>query len=323
MMVTRRDCIRGGVAAGVALSWYPGMLGALEGLASQEMIRRAIPGTDESVPIMGLGSSATFSRAARGEETAALRDVLRTLVDNGATVFDTAPSYGASEEVAGRIANELGIADRIFWATKVNVAGRGGGAADPQAARAQIERSFARFQLPVIDLIQVHNLGDPPTQVGILEELKAEGRIRYLGITSTRKAQYPALVEAMRSYSLDFIGVDYAVDNLSAAEEILPVAQDQGIGVLIYAPFGRTRLWSRVEGRDVPGWAAEFGAESWAQFFLKFAAAHPAVTCVTPATSRAEHMLDNVRAGMGSLPNEEQQRRMIDFIAGLPQAGGA
>ncbi len=318
--LTRRSWIRAGAAAGAALSLRPGILSALDAIRAQGTITRTIPGTDERLPIVGLGSSATFSRAARGEDFDALREVLRTFVDNGGAVFDTAPSYGASEEVAGRIADELDVADDIFWATKVNVAGRGGGSADADAARAQIERSFERFDVPVVDLIQVHNMGDPPTQVGVLEELKAAGRIRYLGITSTRKGQYPALAQAMRDYPLDFIGVDYAVDNLSAAEEILPVAQDLGVGVLIYAPFGRTRLWSRVGDREVPDWAAEFDARSWAQFFIKFAAAHPAVTCVTPATSNAEHMLDNLGAGVGRLPDEDQQRRMIELVDALPEA---
>ena len=224
-------------------------------------------------------------------------------------MFDTAPSYGDSEEVAGELAAEMGFSERIFWATKVNVAR--GGSADPAAARAQIERSFEYFGVDVIDLIQVHNLGDPPTQVGILQELKQEGRIRYLGITSTRKQQYPALAQAMQDYPLDFIGIDYAANNTSAADEIFPIAMDQGIGILVYVPFGRN-LFTRASGQELPEWAAEFGANSWAQFFLKFAAAHPAVTCVTPATSNPEHMLDNIGTAMGRLPHEDEQARMVE-----------
>ena len=316
-MLTRRDWLRTTAAAGAAITLSPDML---RGLKRQEMMTRAIPATGEQLPIVGLGSSATFSRVARGDDVTQLRDVLSTFVENGGSVFDTAPSYGSSEEVAGRIASELGISDQIFWATKVNVAGRGGGSADSAAARAQIERSFEYFGVDVMDLMQVHNLGDPPTQVGIIEELKAEGRIRYIGITSTSKRQYPALVQAMQDYPLDFIGIDYAVDNRSAADEIFPVAQDQGIGVLVYVPFGRTRLWARVGDREVPDWAQEFGADSWARFFIKFAAAHPDVTCVTPATSNAEHMVDNLGAGMGRMPNEDEQQRMIELVDALPPA---
>ena len=317
MTLTRRDWLRLTAGGGAALALTPDLLASL---ARQEVMARAIPGTDEMLPVVGLGSSATFSRVARNEDVNAIGAVLQTFVDNGGTVFDTAPSYGASEQVAGDVANELGIQERIFWATKVNVAGRGGGSADPAEARAQIERSFDRFRLPVIDLIQVHNLGDPPTQLGILAEEKAAGRVRYIGITSTSERRYPDLAAVMRNEPIDFIGVDYAVDNRASADMILPLAQELGIGVLVYAPFGRTRLWSRVSGRDVPEWAAEFDAHSWAQFFLKFVVAHPAVTCVTPATSRPEHMIDNLGGGMGGLPDESQLERMVQLVEDLPPA---
>jgi aryl-alcohol dehydrogenase-like predicted oxidoreductase len=220
--------------------------------------------------------------------------------------------------VAGRIAAELGITDEIFWATKVNVAGRGGGSAEPAAARAQIEASFDRLGTPVIDLIQVHNLGDVPTQLGILKELKAGERVRYIGVTTTFSPQYDELVRVMQSEPLDFIGIDYAVDNLTVEETILPLAQERAIGVLVYAPFGRTRLWERVRGREVPAWAADFGADSWAQFFLKFVVSHPAVTAATPATSSAEHMVDNLGAATGRLPDEATRRRMVEHVAALP-----
>ena len=314
-MFTRRDWLRSTAAAGAVLSLNPRILRALRG---QELITRAVPSSGEELPVIGLGSSATFRRVAGTEDVSALQEVLKTFTDNGARVFDTAPSYGASEEVAGRIAAELGVSDRIFWATKVNVARRGG-PADPDAARGQIERSFGYIGVDVIDLIQVHNLGDPSTQVGILQELKAEGRIRYLGITSTRKTQYEALAKAMVDYPLDFIGIDYAANNTSAADEILPLAMDRGIGVLVYVPFGRN-LFTRASGQELPEWAAGFGASTWAQFFLKFAAAHPAVTCVTPATSKAAHMLDNVGAAMGRLPDEDEQARMLEVVNALPPA---
>ncbi len=317
MTLTRRDWLRLTAGGGAALALTPDLLASL---ARQEVIARAIPATGEMLPVVGLGSAATFSRVARSEDVSAIRDVLQTFVENGGTVFDTAPGYGASEQVAGDVANELGIQNRIFWATKVNVAGRGGRSADPAAARAQVQRSFDRFQLPVIDLIQVHNLGDPPTQLGILKEEKAAGRVRYIGITSTSERRYPDLAAVMRNEPIDFIGVDYAVDNRASAEEILPLAQELDIGVLVYAPFGRTRLWNRVSGRDVPEWAGEFDAHSWAQFFLKFTVAHPAVTVVTPATSRPEHMVDNLGAGMGRLPNESQLERMVQLVEDLPSA---
>jgi aryl-alcohol dehydrogenase-like predicted oxidoreductase len=299
------------------MSLNPRLLHALQ---TRELIKRAIPATGEQVPIVGLGSSATFASVARSEDVTALREVFRTMVENGGTVFDTAPGYGASEQVAGEIANELGIQSQIFWATKVNVAGRGNGSADPAQARAQIETSFQRIKLPQINLIQVHNLGDVPTQLGILKELKAEGRVKYIGVTSTSEERYPDLMDVMRNEPIDFIGVDYAVDNRVADEAVLPLAQERKIGVLAYVPFGRRRLFARVEGQQLPEWAGEFDAESWAQFFIKYVAAHPAVTAVTPATSQARHMLDNLGGGMGRLPDEATRRRMVELVDALPPA---
>ena len=315
-MISRRDWLRLSLGSGAALALDPGLLRALQ---PKQILTRPIPSTGERIPLVGLGSSATFSQVARSEDVGALKEVMRTLVDQGGRVFDTAPSYGASEEVAGRVAKELGLTDKIFWATKVNVA-RGGAAADPAAARAQIETSFQRIGKRPIDLIQVHSLGDVPTQLGLLKELKREGRIRYVGLTSTNEQQYPALETLMRNEPIDFIGVDYAIDNREIEATLLPLARERKIGVLVYAPFGRTRLWGRVAGRDVPAWAAEFDARTWAQFFLKFVASHPDVTAITPATSRASNMADNLAAAVGRLPNAEQRKRMIELVDALPPA---
>ena len=316
-MITRRNYLKYMSLAGASLAVPSGLLNAMEG---GELITRAIPSSGEKLPIVGLGSSATFSSTARSEDVDALRNVMSVLFDNGGTVFDTAPAYGASEEVAGGIVQGLDATQKVFWATKMNVAGRGGGKADSDAARAQLGRSFDYIGKDPIDLVQVHNLGDLATQYPILEEYKADGRIRYIGTTSTRSNRYSDLVKFMRENKPDFIGVDYAVDNTRSADEILPLAQELGIGVLVYAPFGRTRLFSRVKGHEVPEWAQEFGCESWAQFFIKFSAAHPAVTAVTPATSKPKNMLDNLGAMVGELPDAATQKRMVDLISGLPSA---
>ncbi len=313
-MTSRRQFIGCSLAATAAALLPPGLAFAQDARAA--LITRAIPSSGERVPVVGLGSSATFSQMARGEDTTPLLEVMKALLDQGGTIFDTAPSYGASEQVAGDLAHELGATDKVFWATKVNVAARGG-AADPKAARAQIEASFGHLRKRPVDLIQVHNLGDVPTQLGLLKALKGEGRIRYIGVTTTSPPQYPELLEVMRNEPLDFIGIDYAIDNRVAEEKILPLAAERGIGVLVYLPFGRTRLWERVRGQEVPAWAAEFDARSWGQFFLKFVLAHPAVTAVTPATSRATHMVDNMGAAFGALPDSAQLRRMVEHIAGL------
>jgi aryl-alcohol dehydrogenase-like predicted oxidoreductase len=314
-MISRRNYLKLALATGAALSLKPSILLADDTKLS--LITRAIPSTGERLPVVGLGSSATFASVARSEDADALRAVLQTLVEEGGQVFDTAPGYGVSEQVAGEMANELGIQEQLFWATKLNVAGRGGGSADPAAARAQLDTSFQRINKPVIDLIQVHNMGDIDTQLPLLRSLKEAGRVRYIGMTTTFERQYDALEKLMQREPLDFIGVDYAIDNRTMEQRILPLAQERGIAVLVYAPFGRTRLWDRVRGHSVPDWAAEFDAHSWGQFFLKFVLAHPAVTAATPATSRPHHMIDNMGAAYGALPDAEQLQRMIAHIETL------
>lgn len=316
-MTTRREWLRQALGAAGVLAFVPRALRAGE-TGKRDLITRAIPSTGERLPIVGLGSSATFSQVARSEDVTALRAVLAQLVALGGKVFDTAPAYGASEEVAGRIAQGLGIAQRLFWATKLNVA-RGGATADPAAARAQLEESFRRIGRPVIDLIQIHNMGDVRTQLPILREYKERGRVRYIGVTTTFESQYAELIQTMRNESIDFIGTDYAIDNRHAEETILPLARDRGIAVLVYAPFGRRRLWSRVAGHRLPEWAGEFDATSWAQFFLKYVASHPAVTAITPATSRPANMADNMGGALGRLPDEAMKKRMIALIESLPE----
>jgi aryl-alcohol dehydrogenase-like predicted oxidoreductase len=313
-MVNRREWFGITLGAGASLALTPRLLEALQ---QGQLIQRAIPSSGERIPVIGLGSSATFGQVARSEDHSALREVLKTMVERGAKVFDTAPGYGASEQVAGAIATELGIADKIFWATKVNVA-RGGGNADPAAARAQIEASFQKFKVPKIDLIQVHNLADVPTQLGVLKELKQQGRVRYIGVTTTNDRQYAQLEEIMRNEPIDFIGIDYAVDNRGVEQTILPLAQQRKIGVLVYAPFGRTSLFRRAAGQEVPSWAHDFDAHTWAQFFLKYLVSHPAVTAVTPATSQAKNMIDNIGGGIGRLPNEATRKRMAELVDALP-----
>jgi aryl-alcohol dehydrogenase-like predicted oxidoreductase len=318
-MITRREYLKLSLAAGATLAAGPAMLFANPSRRG-ELILRAIPSSGQKIPVIGLGSSATFAQVARSEDVSALREVFAAMLEHGGAVFDTAPAYGASEAVSGRLAKELDATDRIFWATKLNVAQGPGGSADPQAAREQLRQSFERIGKDPLDLVQVHSLGDIPTQLPILKEAKEAGRLRYVGVTTTSAGQYDQLIDLMRRERLDFIGIDYAVDNRNVEEHILPLAQERGTAVMVYMPFGRTRLWSRVEGREVPDWAAEFGAHSWAQFFLKFALSHPAVTVVTPATSRATNMVDNMGAAYGELPDEAMRARMITYVDALPAA---
>ena len=319
-MITRRELLKDYAAAGTALALLPGLLQAQ---SSGEIIKRAIPSSGEGIPMIGLGSSATFGSLAQSEDATALREVLRALLNNGGTVFDTAPSYGrgTAEQVAGDFVNERERQEQVFWATRVNVVPRrSNDPADPAAAMAQIERSFAIINKPIIDLIQVHQLGDVPTQLGILKDLKAEGRVRYIGVTWTGSGRYPDLAQVMRDEPLDFIGIEYAIDNREAADTIIPLAADLGIAVMVYMPFGRSRLWSRVAGQDLPDWAEEIDASTWAQFFLKYIAANPAVTVITPSTSKPANMIDNLGGAIGRLPDSAMLRRMAAHIDQLPSA---
>jgi aryl-alcohol dehydrogenase-like predicted oxidoreductase len=310
MSLTRREWITLTAGAGAALALDYRALAA----QALPLITRPIPSSGERIPVVGLGSSATFSQVARSEDYSSLREVMKTMTDLGGTVFDTAPSYGASEEVAGKIVGEAGLKDKVFWATKVNVAPRGGGSADRAAAMAQIETSFQRLGKPKMDLIQVHNLGDIPTQLGILKELKKAGRIRYLGVTTTSDRQYEELAALMRNEALDFIEIDYSIANRNVEEVILPLAIERKVGVLVAVPFGRAALFPRVAGKPLPDWAGEIDVTSWAQFFLKFLIGHPAVTTAIPATSRPANMRDNMGAARGRVPNEAMRQRMVEYF---------
>lgn len=326
-MLSRRAWLRTTAAVPALLGLAPRLVEALERLQTLPLIRRAIPRTGEQLPVVGLGGANTFSetalRESRTEDYESVGAILRALVDGGGAVFDTAYGYGASEQVAGQVAQDLGIADRIWWATKMNAARVSGGASGPadlDEARYQLQRSFLRLRRRQIDLFQVHNMGDPPAQLALLKQLKAEGFVRYVGITTTFEGQYAALAGVMRSEPVDFIGIDYAVDNRTPEEVIFPLALERGIGVLAYLPFGRDRMWARIGDRPLPEWAAEFDAHTWAQLMLKFVIAHPAVTVVCPGTSDPAHMADNLGAGRGRLPDPDQLDRIMRLVGSLPAA---
>ena len=307
-VIDRRDLLRLG-AASATLALAPRWLRAGP---SDLLIQRTIPSSGERLPVIGLGSSASFEQSANRGDLQGITGVLKAMVEQGAKVFDTAPSYGASEAAAGQIAKQLGIAEKIFWATKTEAGSYGSD--NVASARAQVQESFKKLGVKKLDLIQVHNLGNLDTKLTVLKDLKQQGLIRYLGVTTTFPSQYSELLDCMRKERLDFIGVDYAIDDREVEKRILPLALDRGIAVMGYVPFGRSNLFSRVAGAGVPEWAQEAGMKSWPQFFLKFVISHPAITVVTPATSQPGHMLENLSGGVGPLPDEPMRRRMIGVI---------
>jgi aryl-alcohol dehydrogenase-like predicted oxidoreductase len=320
MLYSRRDALKLGVGAGAALALGQGLAGCTsppgggEATRSAGQLMKAIPSSGEMVPAVGLGTASSFSQAARTpEERAELLEVIRLFTDLGGSFIDTAPTYGTSEVVLGELIREVGNADDIFMATKLSrVEGR-------DAGMDQFNQSAERLAPCNLDLNQIHNLGDWQTQLALLREMKAEGRVRYVGITTSRDSQYADLAQILRDEEFDFVQFDYAIDNRNAEEELLPIAADKGIATLINGPFGRTRLFRRVGDQEVPEWAQEFGATSWAQFFLKWLLGHPAVTVPIPATSDPGHLQDNVGAGLGRVPDQAERKRMADFIDALPE----
>lgn len=277
----------------------------LSGAASAHPARKPIPASGEPLPVIGLGTARRYDTA-----SATLRETLERFVGAGASVVDTAPSYGNAESVIGELAAATGVRDALFLATKVGAIGR-------EAGRAQIEESFRRLRTERIDLVAVHNLRDVDTQLGTLRALRDEGRIRYLGITTSSSAQYADFERVMQRERLDFIQVDYALDNRDADARILPLAAERGVATMANLPFGRGRLFRAVQGRSLPEWAADFDCTSWAQFFLKYIVSHEAVTCAIPGTAKPEHAIDNAGAARGRMPDGAERRRMERFVDAL------
>ncbi|HEX2200290.1 MAG TPA: aldo/keto reductase [Burkholderiales bacterium] len=266
------------------------------------LLRKKIPSSGEPIPVIGLGTARRYERPAPG-----LRGTLQRFGALGGSVIDTAPVYGDAESVVGGLVHELGMRERLFLATKVSTTGR-------EAGVRQIEQSFRQLRTATIDLIAVHNLRDTQVHLATLRELKKQGRIRYVGITTSSDRQYADFEQTMRREPLDFIQVDYALDNRGAGERILPLAAERGMAVMVNLPFGRGRLFEAVRGKALPAWAAEFDCASWPQFFLKYIVSHTAVTCAVPGMARPEYAEDNLGAARGRLADAAMRRRMESFI---------
>jgi aryl-alcohol dehydrogenase-like predicted oxidoreductase len=315
MGLTRRQMIRLGAAAGAAAAVGPRrLLGSVfPAMLAPAPRTRVIPSSGEPLPVVGIGTARRYDVATSAAEKAPLKQALSTFRELGGKVIDTAPSYGNAETVVGDLVQELGFRDELFLATKVRQEGH-------EQGLAEIEQSFEHLHADTIDLIQVHNLVDVDTQLGTLRDLKAAGRIRYVGMTTSSSRQHEAFANVMRRETLDFIQVDYSLASREAADVILPLAADRGIAVLINLPYARARLFSTVGDRPLPDWAAEFDCESWGQFFLKYILGDPAVTCVIPGTATPEYARDNMGAAFGGLPDASMRRRMEAFYDDL--AGG-
>lgn len=304
-MIDRRQLIQS-FAAGAAL----GALGpALAATPASPLRTRPIPSTGQLLPVLGVGTNNYSPKTP--EERASRKAVLQQLTALGASVIDTAPMYGESEATIGELLEEIGNRPAAFLATKVTA--QSGTRAEGEA---MLQRSFERLRTGFVDLVQSHNLIGASVTLPLLAEWKQQGRIRYIGITTSRDEQYPEMLQLMRRETLDFVQVDYSLANRDAAADLLPLALERKQAVLINLPFGGRRdgnLFGRVRGIRLPDFAREFEITSWGQFFLKYVLSHPAVTCAIPGMTRVQNLEDNIGAARGALPDADARLEMERF----------
>src|SRR5215469_7616982 len=268
------------------------------------MLTRSIPSTGETIPVVGLGTWRAFDVGPGGTARRPLREVLQRLLDAGGRVVDSSPMYGRAEAVTGDLLSEIGQRPRSFLATKVWTTGR-------ERGIDQMRRSAQLLRAETIDLIQIHNLVDWRTHLATLRLMKKAGQVRYIGITHYTNGALPELARILRGEpDIDFVQLGYSPATRAAERELLPTALDYGVAVIVNQPLERGELMRLMRGRRLPDWAQEFDCISWAQLFLKYILAEPAVTCVIPATGNADHMADNLAAGLGHLPDTRQQQRI-------------
>jgi diketogulonate reductase-like aldo/keto reductase len=326
-MSDKRNCSEGGIsrrsllrAAGAgfgvaaAASMLPGGMALAQSRGAREPIMRAIPKTGERIPVLGLGTFETFD-VSPGEPRAHIREVLKRFHDAGGRVIDTSPLYGMSEASVGDFATELGIAGDLFITNKTWTTGEY--LSDNSHSEAQFRRSAERLWRRTMDVQQVHSLENHDQVLHLLRKWKAEGRVRYIGATQWSPEYYDTLERLVRTGGLDFIQVNYSVASRRCEERLLPACADNGVAVQINLPFEKARLFTLVDKQPVPDFAREFGTESWAQLFLKFIIAHPAVTNVIPATSVPDHVTDNRGALYGELPDKAMLARLVKHMEGV------
>jgi len=306
--LSRRGVVQAGLLAGLVAA-LPASLRAAESQAP--LIRKAIPSSGEKMPVMGIGTN-RFGRAPYDD----VRSILKRMHELGGTVIDTAALYGDSEVQIGKALAELGLTQKMFIATKLNAPG-GGKAGSPADVGGieSFQRSVQRLQK--VDLLFIHFVDSVEPMMPLLADLKKQGRVRYIGITSIRAPEYPRLLEYMRKYPIDFLQVNYSLGDRTAEAEVLPLAAERKIAVMAAVPLGggRNLLISQAGDRALPPWAADFGIASWSQFFLKYVVSHPAITCAIPGSSKLEHLEDNQAAGHGGLPDAAARKMMEQFWA--------
>jgi aryl-alcohol dehydrogenase-like predicted oxidoreductase len=307
LTVSRRRVLALGAGFGASV-WLPSRSTAQPGKSG--LITRPIPHSGEGLPVVGLGTSQVFEVGDDPAGRQACAEVVKTLVAGGGKLIDTAPSYGTAESVVGDLLAATGLNGRVFLATKLEDY-------DRNTAAAQLQASLQRLRTNRVDLMQLHNVGDPHQDLAILREWKSQGLCRYIGITTSFGGDFDAVEAVLRRHRPDFLQVNYSLGDRAAEKRVIPTAAEIGAAVLTDLPFARNRLFSAVRGQKLPEWAGDFDATSWAQFFLKYLLGNETVTAVIPGTNKPEHMADNLGAGRGRLPDAAQRQRMVAFFETL------
>lgn len=305
--LSRNEFLKLAGASGLALG-----LGGVPSLAAQPIVTRKIPKSGEPLPVIGIGTSRVFDISPKDEAEMRVREkVLNILFGGGGTMVDTAPSYGMAEDVLGVLFDRMKSRNKAFLASKVRTTGA-------QEGIAEMEESFKLLKTDKIDLMYVHNLRDTETQLKTIRDWKAKGPYRYLGVTHFRTSALEKLTDVVAREPMDFVQMKYSLENPDAAEKLFPVCQEKGVAVVVNRAFERGKLFRAAKGKKLPEWAVkELDCKSWAQFFLKFALGHPAVTCVISGTDKPQYMLDNLGAGRGPLPDAKQSKKMLDYWRSL------
>lgn len=296
-----------GAGAGAALAAVLAQVPRAARAAEEPLRTRAIPRSGEQLPVVGIGTAIIFDFENDPVKYAERRQVIQALVAGGGKLIDTAHSYGRAEDRVGEVVAELGVRDKLFVATKFSYA------ADRAAATASMQASLRRLKTNRVDLMQAWNVGDANYGFGLLREWQQQGLCRYVGMTTSFIRQYDAIAKVLAREKPDFFQVNYSLGDREAETMLLPAARDAGAAVLTNLPFGRNSLFRKAGNRPLPDFAAEIGARTWAQFFLKFILSHPAVTAVIPGTDKPDYMLDNLQAGRGALPDTGMRKRMVQY----------
>lgn len=292
-----------GVAAAAPLVTPLGLSLAAE---PAPVLRRPIPSSGELVPVIGVGTAVVYEIETTDPKFPNLVESIRTFLTQGGALIDTSPTYGRAEKNLGEIFRRTGLRKNAFLCDKISTSGE-------QSGINQVTTAMKDMEIDRFDLLQVHNIRDTQTHLRTIRRLKDEGKVRYVGITTSFPKTYPEFVETIQKEKLDFIQIDYALDNRTAEERILPAARDRGVAVLTALPFGRGRLFQKAAGKPLPPFAAEIDCTSWAQFFLKFLLSHPAINAVIPGTDRPEFAIDNLNAARGRIPDAAMRARMLKY----------